>query len=169
MILFATLLFFVAVLVFWLAHHQRLSTGLPAGKVIYQDTDRWQRQEKPLYDPQSGLTGKPDYLVEENGFYIPVEVKSSRTPPVPYESHIYQLAAYCMLVERSTGVRPPYGILHYSERTFSIDYTPALEHELETILSSIRSQKQQRAVDRSHQQPARCVHCGYRNICDQRL
>ena len=69
--------------------------------MISSDTSEWGKVEKPLYDPLSGLTGKPDYLVEENGFYIPVEVKSSRAPGLPYDSHIYQVAAYCLLVERT--------------------------------------------------------------------
>lgn len=170
MILYAGILLLVVTLVvWWMASRQRRATGLPSGRVIYTDTDRWSRVEKPLYDAVSGLTGKPDYLVEEDGVLIPVEVKSSRAPSVPHDSHVYQLAAYCLLVERTYHTRPPYGILHYRDRTFSIDYTPALEGELEDLLDEIREQERHGEASRSHQEPARCARCGYRGICDQRL
>lgn len=169
MIPFAVLLLAAALVVLWIAGRQRHATGLPAGRVIYSDTNRWERVEKPLYDPISGLTGKPDYLVEEGGRLIPVEVKSSRAPSLPHDSHIYQLAAYCRLVERTYHQRPPYGILHYRDRTFSIDYTPALEGELDDLLDEIRAQERLGEANRSHQEPARCSRCGYRSICDQQL
>jgi CRISPR-associated exonuclease Cas4 len=166
---FGVLLLFAALIVFWLANRQRRSTGLPSGRVIYSDTNRWDKVEKPLYDPISGLTGKPDYLVEENELLIPIEVKSSRAPTVPHDSHVYQLAAYCLLVERTYHKRPPYGILRYRDRTFSIDYTAALEQELENLLDAIRLQTRRGEANRSHQEPARCSRCGYRDYCDQRL
>lgn len=170
-------LLLVAVLVLWVSGRQRKSTGLPTGRVIYTDTGGWGRVEKPLYDPIAGLTGKPDYLVEADGVMIPVEVKSARAPTIPHDSHVYQLAAYCMLVERTYGERPPYGILRYRDKTFSIDYTPALEQELEALLDAIRTQEKagkkanrnNDGPDRSHDEPARCARCGYRNTCDQRL
>lgn len=165
----AGLLLLVALVVLWLSRRQRRSTGLPAGQVVYNDASRWAQVEQPLYDPISGLTGKPDYLVEENGFLIPVEVKSSRSPSLPYDSHVYQLAAYCLLVERTHKKRPPYGILHYRDRTFSIEYTPALQKELENLLESIRVQDRQGEASRSHQEAVRCSRCGYRSYCNQRL
>ena len=165
----AILLLLAALFVIWLASRQRRASGLPSGRVIYSDTDRWRKVEKPLYDPVSGLTGKPDYLVEENGTLIPVEVKSSRAPSLPHDSHVYQLAAYCLLVERTHRQRPPYGILRYRDKTFSIEYTPALQRELEDLLDEIRLQEKRGEADRSHQEPARCARCGFRSICDQRL
>lgn len=169
MIAGAILLLCTALIILWLAGRQRRASGLPPGRVVYRDTGGGRRVEKPLYDPLSGLTGKPDYLIEENKRLIPVEVKSSRAPSQPYDSHVYQLVAYCLLVERTYGKRPPYGLLRYRDRTFMIDYTPALEQELEDLLDAIRQQDRRAEVDRSHQEPARCAHCGYRSFCNQRL
>lgn len=171
---FAVLLLVAALVILRAAHRQRRDSGLPVGRIIYTDTDeRWGRVEKPLYDAASGLTGKPDYLVEEGDLLTPVEVKSGRAPAHPHDSHVFQLAAYCMLVERVYGKRPERGIIRYRDRSFSVDYTRELERELENILDSIRSQdrliKKNVEVDRSHQEPARCARCGYRGICDQRL
>ena len=165
----AILLLCAALVLLWWSSKQRRASGLPPGRIISSDTDRWGKVEKALYDPISGLTGKPDYLIEEKDFLIPVEVKSSRAPSLPHDSHIYQLAAYCLLVERVYGKRPPYGILRYRDQTFSIDYTPALQSDLEHLLDAIRAQERRGEAGRSHHEPARCARCGYRNICNQRL
>jgi CRISPR-associated exonuclease Cas4 len=165
----AGLLLLAALAALWISNRQRGAAGLPAGQVIYSDTDRWNKVEKPLYDPVSGLTGKPDYLVEEKGRMIPVEVKSGRAPTLPYDSHVFQVAAYCLLVERSYGKRPPYAILHYRDRTFSIAYTPALRAELEELLDEMRRQEKRGEASRSHQEAGRCARCGFRDYCDERL
>jgi CRISPR-associated exonuclease Cas4 len=163
-------LILVALFLFWQAGRQRKASGLPGGRIIYTDTRQWGAVEKPLYDPRLNLAGKPDYLVmQSDGQIIPVEVKTGRPPAVPYDSHIFQLAVYCLLVERTLGKRPSHGILHYPGRTFAIDYTPALESTLLDHLAEMRMQERRDSVDRSHEQAARCARCGYRSICDQRL
>jgi len=163
----ALLLF--ALVLFWLASRQRREAGLPGGRVIYTDTRAWGAVEKPLYDHLLELTGKPDYLVEQNGKIIPVEVKSGRTPEAPYDSHIFQLAAYCLLVEKTFGKRPPYGIIHYPSRDFAVDYTPQLESSLLDVLADMRRDEHRANVERSHEEEHRCARCGFRGVCDQRL
>jgi CRISPR-associated exonuclease Cas4 len=148
---------------------QRKEAGLPGGRIIYTDTRGWGKVEKPLFYPAMDLTGKPDYLVEQNGKIIPVEVKSGRAPEAPYDSHIYQLAAYCLLVEKTYHTRPPYGIIHYENRDFSVDYTHDLENALVDLLVEIQRDTHKKNVPRSHEQPARCAKCGYRNVCDERM
>ena len=118
MLYLALALFIFALFFFRQSSVQRKEAGLPGGRIIYSDTRGWGKVEKPLFYTALELTGKPDYLVQQNGRIIPVEVKSGRIGDAPYDSHIYQLAAYCLLVQRSLGVRPPNGILHYSNRTF---------------------------------------------------
>jgi CRISPR-associated exonuclease Cas4 len=153
----------------WISSHQRQATGLPGGRIIYADTQKWGAVEQPLYDPASGLTGKPDYLVQHKEVLIPVEVKSTRIGQAPYDSHIYQLAAYCFLVQRVFGKRPPYGILHYTNRTFEIDFTSELESNLIDLLLEMQSKNGKKGINRSHEFRARCERCGYRGICDQSL
>ena len=118
---------------------------------------------------KSGLTGKPDYILEENGRLIPVEVKTSRLTGDPYDSHIYQLAAYCMLIEHHFGKRPPYGILHYPSRSYAIDYTEKLEEAMVSLLEQIHSLEKRKELARSHESKERCSRCGYRTFCEQRL
>ncbi len=159
----------LAILLFWQASRQRRATGLPGGRVIYADPKTWGAVEQPLYDARLGLAGKPDYLVQQGERIIPVEVKTGRTPTSPHDAHIFQLAAYCYLVERTLGTRPPYGILHYSQRTFAIDYTPALEAAFTSLIAEMRLAERRGEADRSHDSAGRCARCGYRSHCDQRL
>lgn len=171
MFLFFLSLFLIALalFLFWQANRQQRQAGLPAGRVIYADTRAWRAPEKPLYDSTFGLIGKPDYLVEEGKHVIPVEVKSGHAPPAPYDSHIFQLAAYCLLVEKTYRRRPPYGILHYPTRDFAIEYTPELESALLDVLAAMRRQERRGEAHRSHEEPQRCAHCGFLPICDERL
>ena len=157
------------VVLFWISGRQRRSTGLPAGRVIYSDHDQWGEVETPLYDPTFNLTGKPDYLIESGEEIIPVEVKSRRLTTTPYDSHIYQLAAYCLLIEQTFGIRPPHGLLHYSNQDIAVDYTPELEQSLIDIIREIRSASRRRGLDRSHQSANRCRGCGFNSVCDQAL
>jgi CRISPR-associated exonuclease Cas4 len=163
------LLFLLGLILLWLAWRRQKASGLPGGRIIYTDTRGWGPVEKPLYDPELGLTGKPDYLVEQGKQVIPVEVKSRRISEGPYDSHIFQLAAYCHLVQITYGKRPAYGILKYTNRTFAIDYTPELETGLKELLVTMRGQERLTEVNRSHQSAARCGACGYRTTCDQKL
>ncbi|MEY2818189.1 MAG: CRISPR-associated protein Cas4 [Chloroflexota bacterium] len=163
------ILFLLALLFFWQSNRQQKAAGLPGGRVIYTDTRGWGKVEKPLYYAALALTGKPDYLIEKNGQIIPVEVKSGRAPEAPYDSHIYQLASYCLLVEKTYGRRPPYGIIHYENRDFAIDYTRELETALIELIADMREDDVRREVARSHEQASRCKRCGYRDICEQRL
>jgi CRISPR-associated exonuclease Cas4 len=165
----SVIVFVLAVALLWIAARGQKAGGLPAGRIIYADTRGWGPVEQPLYDAEFGLVGKPDYLVETGGQIVPVEVKSSYVSDAPYDAHIFQLAAYCLLVHRHFGKRPVYGILHYPNRTYAIDYTTALEAELIELLAEIHAQDKQKDVPRSHDSARRCSRCGYRQTCDQRL
>ncbi len=142
--------------------------GIPAGRLISLDTSQLKPVTEPLYDPDLGLTGRPDYLVQQGRRRIPVEVKSGRAPKRPHRSHVLQLAAYCHLVETTSGKRPPYGILKYADSAYKLYYTHALQQDLSNILGALRK-PQDSSPDRSHNSPGRCRSCGYLSSCDQSL
>ena len=165
----ALLLFVLFIILLWQSGRAQKSAGLPGGRIIYTDTRAWGEVPKPLYDSSLGLTGKPDYIVEQHGQLIPVEVKTGRTPPSPYDSHIYQVAAYCLLVEKALGKRPPYGIIHYPDRDFAVDYTHDLENSLLDTLAEMRRDERKKEIPRSHENPARCARCGFAELCEKKL
>ena len=148
------------------ARNQRMS-GLPEGKLVYADTGRWSAVAKPYFSERYRLTGKPDYLVDTDDGLVPVEVKRSAAPPGgrAYDSHVMQLAAYCLLVEEVDGETPPHGFIHYSDATVQIDWTDDLRDLLLDTLEEMRDDLGRRDVARSHDDPARCAACGVRHGC----
>ena len=169
MLYLAILLFVVSIFLLMISTRQREATGLPGGQIIYSDTSKWDQVDKPLYDKSLDLAGKPDYIIRKGNEIIPVEVKSTRIYQSPYDSHIYQLAAYCRLVQAEYKKRPSHGILHYRNQTFKIEYTKELEENLLDMLIEMRSQKYKRAIHRSHESQQRCARCGYRSMCDESI
>ncbi len=166
---YALILLAAALLLWWLAARQQRQLGLPGGRVLYRDMEGRIDLDRPLYAADLDLVGRPDYLLRGADGLVPVEVKSGRTPQQPYESHIYQLAAYCALVERTYGERPSHGIIRYEQRNFTVDYTPELESGLLRVLDQMRADLGRAEVNRSHQQAARCQGCGYLSRCEQAL
>ncbi len=163
------LLLLLAAVLFWLARRTRARTGVPSGRVIAADVGSWQRLDRPLFSRRYRLTGRPDYIVADGPNLIPVEVKSGPAPSQPYASHVLQLAAYCLLVAETSGRRPPYGILHYADRTFEIPYTRELEEEVLATLKAMRRALALGDAPRNHDNPRRCAACGYREHCEQAL
>jgi CRISPR-associated exonuclease Cas4 len=161
-------LLFLGLILIWFSQRGLTRLGLPKGRVIALDTLDLQQSARALYDSVFHLTGRPDYLVKQAGWVIPVEVKSGRAPSRPWSGQVLQLAAYCRLVHADTGRRPPYGVLKYADRAFAIDYDDSLETDLRNILTEMR-RVEGVEMDRSHQSPGRCRGCGYRDRCDQRL
>jgi CRISPR-associated exonuclease Cas4 len=158
----------LGVFLLWLGRRQTARLGLPVGRVVSVDVGGLSRPDRPLYDRDLDLLGRPDYLVETPRGPVPVELKSGPAPAAPYESHMLQLAAYCRLVESTQRRRPRYGILKYADRAFAIDYTPGLENALLDLIAEMR-RAEGTSPDRSHESPQRCRGCGFREACDQRL
>lgn len=159
-------------------------SGLPRGTVLYSDTgvpvgrvgsvtvdEEGVRQEKPLLSRRHGLVGRPDYLVRTSEGIVPVEVKSARCPPGgrPHDSHVMQLAAYCLLVEDVLGERVPYGIIRYRDRELSIDYSAELKTDLLALLEEMREAQVAGEVHRSHEEARRCAACSMRELCDESM
>ena len=146
-------------------------TGLPTGRLIYADTHSqdWHPADKPLYSATYHLVGKPDYIVDTAKGLIPVEVKSGPTPELPYLGHILQLAAYCLLIEETSGQTPPHGLLKYANALYEVDFTRELRHELLDTLDEMRQAQLLENVARNHNQPGKCAACGFLAVCDETL
>jgi CRISPR-associated exonuclease Cas4 len=169
----------------WLAARRGARRAdLPEGRIIYSDTGapvgriapvslnvRGERQEKPLLSHRHGLIGRPDYLVQVDEGIVPVEAKSANCPAsgVPYESHLMQLACYCLLVEEALEASVPYGVIRYRDRQLRVDYTDELRESLLELMAEMREARQAEDVHRSHEEAARCAACSYRKICVESL
>ena len=159
-------------------------SGLPRGRMLYSDTgfavgkvaptvagEDGERQERPLLSRRHGLVGRPDYVVRTAEGIVPVEVKSSRCPPggEPYDSHVMQVAAYCLLAEDVLGERVPHGLIRYRDCDLKVEYTEELRGELLALLEEMREARRAEEVHRSHDEPRRCAGCSMREQCDESL
>lgn len=167
----AVALAMLALICFFLAALLRRRGGLPDGDVIYQDAAGADAQT--LVSRRYGLSGKPDYLMEdddEEGL-IPVEVKAINAPGngVPYRSHLMQLAVYFVLVEDVLRQPAPYGLIRYRDQTLEIDNTDELREELFGLIREMREVLYHGSARRSHNQPRRCAGCSVAHACNERL
>ena len=162
--------------------------GLPAGALLYSDTGRpvgrvagtevgpeGKKQERPLVSETLELIGRPDYLIEADGGVVPVEVKSTSCPAGgrPYDSHLAQLAAYCLLVEDVLGAKVPYGLVKYRDREVRVEYDDELRGRALDLIGEMKADMAASAegeeVHRSHDDPRRCAGCSLRDVCTESL
>jgi CRISPR-associated exonuclease Cas4 len=135
--------------------------GIPKGLVLYSDLNV---PAEPLFSRRFLLSGKPDYIVQKGSQYLPVEVKTGRQSH-PQPSHVLQLAAYCQLLEDTSGMFVPEGILVYNNVPYTIPFDPKLRFELESVMKTMRTSLRNRVVQRNHQEPGRCRHCSMKRYC----
>jgi CRISPR-associated exonuclease Cas4 len=177
-------LLFISLLARIAAHRASRRAGLPSGTLLYSDTGmpvgriapvtvsaEGLKQERPLRSERFGLVGRPDYLIKTEQGIIPVEVKSASCPPDgrPYDSHIAQLAAYCLLVEDTLDAAVPYGIIRYRDRELRVDYTDEMRNGIITLLDEINAARRADDVHRSHEDARRCRGCSMREVCTESL
>jgi CRISPR-associated exonuclease Cas4 len=178
------LLVFASLLAHAAARRESKRTGLPEGSVIYSDTGKpvgrlapteigreGVKQERPLRSEALGLVGRPDYLIETDGGVVPVEAKSAAVPPNgrPRDSHVAQLAAYCLLVEDVLGAAVPYGLIKYRDREVRVEYTPELKEHALALIDEMNDAALAEEVHRSHEDPRRCAGCSLRDVCTESL
>ena len=162
--------FLLAALVWFRAKQELARRGFPEGRIISQDAGRRRKVRHPLMSLRYGLVGKPDYLIETRHGFVPVEIKSRNSPRTgPSDSDLAQLTAYCVLVEEVTGIAPPEAIIEYADRCWRTKYSPQAGREVLQIVNDIRESQEWGSIHRSHNQPARCRACGFRNVCDERI
>jgi CRISPR-associated exonuclease Cas4 len=113
------------------------------------------------------ISGRPDLVRRlRDGRRVPIELKSRPAPPAgPLPSHRVQVAVYCLLLEESSGVAPPFGVVRYGDGVeFRVPWTPAARAEL----LRLRAQLDRPYDGRATPSPAKCARCGWRTLCDVR-
>jgi CRISPR-associated exonuclease Cas4 len=113
------------------------------------------------------LSGRPDVLRRlADGRVVPIELKSRDAPERgPPRSHLAQVAAYCLLVEETTGVAPPYGVVRYGDGTeFRVPWDPVAKAELLRLRAEVARPYDGRATPSR----AKCARCAWRSVCDAR-
>jgi CRISPR-associated exonuclease Cas4 len=113
------------------------------------------------------ISGRPDAVRQlDDGRLVPVEQKTRTTPPRgPPRSHLVQVWAYCLLVEETQGVPPPYGLLRYSDGgEFRITWSASARAEL----LALRAEMDRPYDGRASPSPGKCAGCRWVRCCDAR-
>ena len=168
-----TLLFIVSLLCFVIsiiidANTKKIKKtySIQSGKIIYSDLNK---KAETLFSKKYMIAGKPDYIVNQNGRYIPVELKTgnSRSPQI---NHILQLAAYCHLIEENYNSFVPYGILVYNNKEkYKVDYTPKIRFELESTVKKMQKMIKTNRFVRNHNEKNRCRNCSMKEYCNYNI
>jgi CRISPR-associated exonuclease Cas4 len=113
------------------------------------------------------LAGRPDELRERpDGTWVPIEIKTRSTPRSgPPPSHQAQVAAYCLLVEETTGRSPPYGVIRYSDGG---EFRVVWDARARAWLWSLRQALDRPYAGAATPSPGKCVGCAWRDWCDRR-
>ena len=82
---------------------------------------------------------------------------------------ILQLAAYCLLVEGRFGKPVRRGQLLYQNRSMDVLFDEQLRARLLDAVAELKSAEVMSNVPRSHNSPARCRGCGFRQACRDSL
>ena len=128
------------------------------------------RLRRQLVSYEYGVTGRPDYIVEHDGYPIPVLRKLGRAPEAPYDSHVAQILVHCLLIEAMIRLPPPYGVIRYDDRTFEVVYDPPAFEALVQLLNEIRAEREHGSPPaRSHEVKRRCFACRHRKGCEESL
>jgi CRISPR-associated exonuclease Cas4 len=145
------LIFLIGLIFLWFINKKEKSYGSLMGDRVYSDSDK--NPGKVLYSQVLPLIGKPDYIIKEGNTYIPVEVKTGKTPSEPYESHTMQLMAYCFLIEENYNITPPGGYIKYPDKEFKIAYTQEAKKSLKYLVKEVMIVKESREE----------LHCKHKN------
>jgi len=112
-----------------------------------------------------GLSGRPDALIKEDGFIIPIERKPLARKV--RDRYIAQLLVYMRLVEEFEGKKPPYGylILGSNCRRVKIMNSPEKQSWLQGLLDEMRfvlAGSEAKATPH----PKKCAKCDVQKFCN---
>lgn len=139
---------------------------IPQGRITYSDLNK---PAKPLFSKKYRISGKPDYIIQRKNGFIPVELKTGHHT-FPPKNHVFQLAAYCHLLEENYGGFVPYGVLVYNnQKQYRIPFDPKIRFELENTIKKMRYSLKNYEFFRNHNDTHRCLSCSMRKYCNIKL
>jgi CRISPR/Cas system-associated exonuclease Cas4 (RecB family) len=114
------------------------------------------------------LAGKPDALVKEEEFFLPVERKPLAKKL--RDRYVAQLLVYMRLVEEFEGAKPPHGYLLLGPkcRRVKVQNSPQKQQWVDSMIREMRLILDgSEATAQPH--PSKCAKCDVRHRCPSRL
>ena len=151
-----------------IAGHKRRQTGMTKSSVaVSVDGSRTLPHRNYVSDVQ-GLAGRPDAVIIEQGFPVPVERKPLAKKL--RDRYVAQLLVYMRLVEEFEGKKPPYGylILGPSARRIKIHNTDERQAWVQKYIDQMRAILTERAKAVPSPDPRKCKRCPVNKHCSYR-
>lgn len=150
------------------AESKRRESGITKGSIAVSVDGSKTLIVRHYVSQLQGLAGKPDALISEDGYIIPVERKPLARKL--RDRYVAQLLVYMRLVEEFEGKKPPYGylILGPSCRRFKIENSPERQAWLQNILDEMQ-QIVQGAEAKATPHPRKCARCDVKDGCEHKM
>ena len=129
---------------------------------------RYKYKELYLVSHEKKIKGICDFLIEENGLYIPVEVKSGKCNASPaFKNDIMQLMCYILLLEDHFDIKYPHGYILYlgSKRKYKVSVSLALRKNVQKKIQEIRSYMRSKKIPKQNYDEKLCRNCSYHDYC----
>jgi CRISPR-associated exonuclease Cas4 len=143
--------------------------GLPRARTVAVDLEAGRKPAETLVSQRYRLSGRPDLILARGQAWIPVEIKPTRRARRPLTADRLQLAAYCLLLEETTGRAPAHGILCYAYESWELPYDASIRDWVLESLAAMDEVEEAGGAGRSHEEPGRCRACNLAGVCDERL
>lgn len=151
-----------------MASRLKEETGVNKSSKMHTIDDVAEGGAKNLVSEMQRLAGRPDAIVVEDNYFIPVERKPLSKKI--RDRHVAQLLVYMRLIEEFEGKKPPYGylILGKNCRRVKIMNTETRQEWLQKIIDEMQAilSNESKAIPDPH--PRKCTKCTARQSCDAR-
>lgn len=140
-----------------LEHRRKLEKyHLDEGERVFQPT---------LASSRLGLSGQPDMIIKSREGLFPVELRN--TASKSSKSHLYQLAAYALLLEDLFGIQVSKGFVFLLalQDVAVFHFTRELKEGVLETVSSIREMLLKERLPGQTKNRGQCAECTYRNFC----
>ena len=139
---------------------------------LYVHENHWmktiKRKDIYLMSEKLRLKGICDYILEENGLQIPIEVKKGKCiAEKPYKNDVMQLLCYILLLEEHFKLRYTHGYIIYvgSKRKFKIIVTPFLRKTIKNCFKEIKAYYSNGKIPKRKKSKSWCTGCSYEEYC----
>lgn len=138
----------------------------------YDHENHWQNtiKRKEIYIESHILKikGKIDYIIEENGLQIPIEIKKGKCNGVkPFENDVMQLMCYVLLLEENYSFKYNHGYLLYkgSKKKYTVEITNDIRKKLIYYIHQLRGYANKNVIPKIEYDKNKCYRCSIREYC----
>ena len=149
------------------AAKKRESIGLESMKAAIKHTDEKHspRGGKYYISDKQLLSGSPDAVINEDGFFVPI-MRKPMTKKIK-DRHVAQMLVYMRLIEEFEGKKPPYGYLILGEKCRRVKVYNSDEKQawLQGMLDKMHRILEEGEVAPSKPQAGKCATCHVKASC----